>query len=178
MGPRERLISSTISLMRERGVAGTGVADLLAHSGAARGSIYQHFPGGKVELVVAATKAAGDYVLRLIERETADRSPAEAVSALVEWWRPALAGSGDGASCPIAAAAVADAPARDAAAEVFAAWQAALAGALERAGAADAESLAEFTVAALEGAVLQSQAAGSMRPLENARDNLLRLLPA
>lgn len=178
MGPRERLISSTIVLMRDRGVAATGVADLLAHSGAARGSIYQHFPGGKTELVIAATKAAGDYVLRLIEKVTADRSPAEAISALVEWWRPALAGSGDGASCPIAAAAVADEPVRAAAAEVFASWEAALARALDRAGAADPAPLAAFTVAALEGAVLQSQAAGSMRPLENARDNLLRLLPA
>ncbi|UVS80082.1 TetR/AcrR family transcriptional regulator [Actinokineospora sp. UTMC 2448] len=177
MGPRDRLIASTIALMRERGVAATGVADLLAHSGTARGSIYQHFPGGKTDLVIAATHAAGDYVLRLIERVTADQSPAEAISALVEWWRPALAGSGDAASCPIAAAAVADERVRAAAAEVFASWENALAGALERAGARDCASLAGFIVAALEGAVLQSQAAGSMRPLENARDNLLRLLP-
>ncbi|MFC5288072.1 TetR/AcrR family transcriptional regulator [Actinokineospora guangxiensis] len=176
MGPRERLISSTITLIRTRGVAATGVADLLAHSGAARGSLYQHFPGGKTDLVVAATEAAGDYVRRLIERVTADRSPAEAVAALVEWWRPALSDGGDGASCPIAAAAVAEAPVRAAAAAAFATWEAALARALH--GTADPDSLAAFVVAALEGAVLQSQAAGSMRPLENARDNLMRLLPS
>ncbi|MGW5051645.1 TetR/AcrR family transcriptional regulator [Actinokineospora sp. NPDC004072] len=172
MGPRDRLIASTITLMRTQGVAATGVADLLAHSRTARGSLYQHFPGGKADLVAAATRAAGDYVLRMIE----GRSPAEAVVALVEWWRPALAGSGDAASCPIAAAAVADGPARAAAAAVFASWEEALAAALRRVGAA--ESLAGFVVAALEGAVLQSRAAGSIRPLEEARDNLLRLLPA
>ncbi|GAA4431831.1 hypothetical protein GCM10023148_37070 [Actinokineospora soli] len=61
---------------------------------------------------------------------------------------------------------------------MFAAWEAALARALERAGAEEPGQLAAFAAAALEGAVLQSQAAGSMGPLENARDNLMRLLPA
>ena len=48
-GPRERLIASAIDLVRARGVDGTGLAELLEHSGTARRSIYQHFPGGKAE---------------------------------------------------------------------------------------------------------------------------------
>ncbi|MGL5445276.1 MAG: TetR family transcriptional regulator, partial [[Mycobacterium] stephanolepidis] len=41
-GPRQRLIDSAIAMMRERGVYGTGLADLLKRSGTARNSIYQH----------------------------------------------------------------------------------------------------------------------------------------
>ena len=39
--------------MRRNGLAGTSFTEVLADSGAARGAIYHHFPGGKSELVEA-----------------------------------------------------------------------------------------------------------------------------
>ena len=66
-GPRERLIDSTIALIRRRGVHATGLTDLLNHSGTARQSIYQHFPGGKAELVEHATKEAGRQMVDLLD---------------------------------------------------------------------------------------------------------------
>ena len=51
MTARERLIASAIELLRRNGVAGTGLAQLLEHSGTARRSVYVNFPGGKSELV-------------------------------------------------------------------------------------------------------------------------------
>jgi len=58
-GPRDRLISNSIAMVQERGVHATGLSDLLRRSSTARNSIYQHFPGGKTELMVAVTDAAG-----------------------------------------------------------------------------------------------------------------------
>ena len=55
---REKMIQSTTALVRERGVEATALSDVLEHSGAPRGSIYHHFPGGKAQLVEEATRAA------------------------------------------------------------------------------------------------------------------------
>ena len=43
---RRRMIRSAAVLFRRKGVDGTAFSDVIAHSGAPRGSIYHHFPGG------------------------------------------------------------------------------------------------------------------------------------
>lgn len=48
---RPRMIESTIALLRERGAAGMTIDAVLEHSGAPRGSVYHHFPGGRRELL-------------------------------------------------------------------------------------------------------------------------------
>src|SRR5207245_307823 len=47
---RQKMIESAALLFRERGIHGTSFADVLAHSGAPRGSVYHHFSGGKTQL--------------------------------------------------------------------------------------------------------------------------------
>src|SRR5690242_20447853 len=51
---RERMVRAAVELFRERGYAATSFGDVLARSGAPRGSIYHHFPGGKEELAAEA----------------------------------------------------------------------------------------------------------------------------
>ena len=51
---RASMVRSAASLIRTRGVNATSFSDVLADSGAPRGSIYHHFPGGKDQLVDAA----------------------------------------------------------------------------------------------------------------------------
>src|SRR2546425_845094 len=43
---RKQLVASTVELLRRQGAYGTGLHDVLDHSGAPRGSLYFHFPGG------------------------------------------------------------------------------------------------------------------------------------
>ena len=43
---RERMVVSAALMLRERGVAGTTVSGVLEASGAPRGSVGFHFPGG------------------------------------------------------------------------------------------------------------------------------------
>ena len=68
MRVRERLTSATATLMQRHGVAGTGIAEILSTSGVTRRSIYLNFPGGKAELVAAATRSAGDELTATVAR--------------------------------------------------------------------------------------------------------------
>ncbi len=54
---RARMVRSAASLIRTRGVTGTSFSDVLADSGAPRGSIYHHFPEGKEQLAADAITA-------------------------------------------------------------------------------------------------------------------------
>ena len=49
---RTRMIEATALLLRRRGYHGTSLNDILSASGAPRGSLYFHFPGGKDQLVI------------------------------------------------------------------------------------------------------------------------------
>ena len=59
---RQALVWAAAKLFRRQGYSGTGLRDILAASGAARGSLYHHFPGGKEEIGAAAVTAAGGLV--------------------------------------------------------------------------------------------------------------------
>lgn len=182
-GPRERLILSAIELVRARGVEGTGLAQLLEQSRTARGSVYQHFPGGKAELVATATSAAGAWLTRSL-RELAGHGDARFVlRTILDELAQNLVDHDYSLGCPIAAAAAAGPEAagvREAAASVFDSWTEEVAAALERDGRskAQARSLAGFVVSAVEGALLRARCARSTEPLEQAGDQLAVLLDA
>ena len=182
-GPRERLVASTIELVRERGVDATGVAELLAHSQTARASIYQHFPGGKADLVTASTKQAGDQ-MRLALRHLAEAGGVAAmIEGIVGYLAAELNGNDFRLGCPIVAAAVArpdTTGVQAAAADVFASWVDEIATALEKEGrnAEDARTLAGFVVDGIEGARVRARCSRSDAPLVNAARQLATLLAA
>jgi TetR/AcrR family transcriptional regulator, lmrAB and yxaGH operons repressor len=51
---RTRMIDAALDSLRHRGVSGMSFTEVLERSGAARGAIYHHFPGGKNQLVAEA----------------------------------------------------------------------------------------------------------------------------
>ncbi|WP_244949947.1 TetR/AcrR family transcriptional regulator [Streptomyces griseofuscus] len=61
------MVLSAAALLREYGAGGTSVDKVLAHSGAPRGSVYHHFPGGRAQLIDEAVAHAGDFVAGLID---------------------------------------------------------------------------------------------------------------
>lgn len=180
-GPRQRLIRSAIELVRERGVEGTAINDLLERSGSARQSIYQHFPGGKMELIDVSTRAAGEWMRRIIAQVGPDTGSRALIEMVVDEATKGLEATEFRLGCPVAAAATAsDAPrVQDAAAAVFNDWSREVEVLLVREGKppAEAASLATFVVSSVEGALLCSQAARSVAPLHSARDQLAALLP-
>ena len=178
MSARDRLVVTAIDLIRRRGVAGTGLSQLLERSGTARRSLYLNFPAGKAELVAEATASAGRAMADVIDGMLNELDPAAAVSAFVQMWITILTGSDFAAGCPIVAAALGrtDAPAAaDAAGDVFIDWERSIAARLETEGLStdDAARLATLTVASVEGAIILAQATGSEQPLRRVEEALV-----
>ncbi|MFT4264987.1 MAG: TetR family transcriptional regulator C-terminal domain-containing protein [Nocardioides sp.] len=178
--PRQRLIAAAIELVREHGVEGTGLADLLERGASARRSIYQNFPGGKSELIAVSTQAAGRWMQRRIRELGTAMGASATVVELVQQTAADLVRSDFRLGCPImAAAASADAETvRVAAVDVFALWVDEIAPLLARDGRSpeEARSLASFVVSSVEGALARARATRSTTPLEEASTYLVRLI--
>jgi TetR/AcrR family transcriptional regulator, lmrAB and yxaGH operons repressor len=177
LSSRDRMIQSAVLLIGEHGIEGTSFSRVLAHSGAPRGSIYHHFPGGKAQLIEEATRSGGDFIAVTLSAMVERADPEAAVEAVVDFWRAYLGGTAFAAGCPVVAATVQgdQAPAvRDAAERAFARWIDLHTEILQRAGVPDgrARSLANLFVAAIEGAVILSRAERSTAPLDRVLDEL------
>src|SRR3954452_6007300 len=101
---RDRMIRSAAILFRENGVRGTAFADVLEHSGAPRGSVYHHFPGGKRQLGEETPRYAGEYIAAGIVAALEDGAPVAAIEAFGADWLKILRDSDYAAGCPVAAA--------------------------------------------------------------------------
>jgi TetR/AcrR family transcriptional regulator, lmrAB and yxaGH operons repressor len=168
-------------MVQERGVHATGLSDLLKRSSAARNSIYQHFPGGKAELMVAVTDAAGRGMAQRIDRLADDGGPAAVISGIIGRWVVELEKADFETGCPLAAAALAgpgEPSITDAASRAFALLRDRVAAAMRSAGADEetARVRASFVVSATEGALLQARADRSARPLRDVQAELMRYL--
>ncbi|SIR74195.1 TetR/AcrR family transcriptional regulator [Williamsia sterculiae] len=177
MSVRERLVEATTDLIRRHGVEGTGVSDILEHSGVARRSIYLNFPSGKGELVAEATRSAGRQIATALRELMSGPSP----RVVVDSWISALRASDFQAGCPLIAAALArpTAPeAADAANDAFGEWVHIIAERLSADGVDDdtATSLATTVVAGVEGAIVISQARRSTAPLTDTATHLNELI--
>jgi TetR/AcrR family transcriptional regulator, lmrAB and yxaGH operons repressor len=174
------MIESAVTLLAKRGLQATAFSDVIEHSGAPRGSIYHHFPGGKDELVDAAIDLAGDRALRVLDA-VEGRPPAEVTGYFIDLWRAVLVRSRLTAGCAVLAVTVAtDSPALlDHAAAIFRAWRGRLAELYVRGGMSvePAARLATTVVAATEGAVVVSRAEQSLEPFEEVAKALLAMTP-
>jgi len=66
------MIQTTARLLQELGYYGTSLNDILAVSGAPRGSLYFHFPGGKTEIVAEATRASINQATEALRQSLAE----------------------------------------------------------------------------------------------------------
>ena len=175
-GTRERMVRSAALLIRERGARATSLDAVLAHSGAPRGSIYHHFPGGREQLLREATEYAGRYVERRLG--SAD-DPLEALDRLYDEYCENLVASDFRAGCPVVAVAV-ESELRDDAQAAFDRWRRALARGFEREGIdrERADELGVMTVASFEGALILARAYRDLEPLELARRETRELVQA
>ncbi|MBX3188647.1 MAG: TetR/AcrR family transcriptional regulator [Labilithrix sp.] len=182
---RERMIEATGELLQKQGYAGTGLAEILAVSGAPRGSLYFHFPGGKEELACAALRASGESWKRRIEALTdAVDDPLEALDAVCKMLGDELEASGWEIGCPIATVALEAAAGseaiRETCADHFAGWEALVVDRLVARGMAHAlaTTVATLTVAAIEGALMLARVHRSRAPLDRVARALRAQLAA
>ena len=144
---RARMVASAATLIRQRGIHGTGLREVVAHSGGPRGSLGRFFPGGKTQLVT------------------------EAIGVIVAPWRRLLIDHDFALGCPLAATicdAAADDRLRTHVSKLLAGWRAPVADAYDRFGAprGDAEAQATVLLAALEGALVLARAQRSIEPVD------------
>lgn len=179
---RDCLIAAALSLFRRQGYAGTGLAQILTESGAPRGSLYHYFPDGKAEIAEAALRQAGTRVTAVLQGVAGESaSPADMVQRYAVLLGAWLEKSGFKDGCPVATVVLEAAPASSklaaAGCDAFAAWSAAVARMLERAGVATsrAADMGDFTIAAFEGALMLARARQSTAPILQAAQELGRL---
>jgi len=173
------MIGSAAVLLREHGVDGTSFSRVLELSGAPRGSIYHHFPGGKSQLVEEATRYAGDLISAGLAAALGSQSPVTALGTFGDTWKAVLEEYDFRAGCPVVAATLSDEPdARRAAAQAFRSWQDHLAEALRsnHVEHARARRVGTMCVAAMEGAIVMARAERSIEPLLDVVEELQDLV--
>lgn len=176
------MVTSAALLLREHGVSGTSFARVLEHSGAPRGSLGHHFPGGKREMVADAVRWAGGTASTAM-RHAVERgdSPAKLFSTVCDSYRRALIDSDFAAGCPVgsvAQEAYDDPTLRGAADEVFDDWRAILVDALVADGHRrnKAADLAELCIAGLEGALILARVRRTADPIDAVERRLTTVL--
>jgi TetR/AcrR family transcriptional regulator, lmrAB and yxaGH operons repressor len=182
---RTRMLEATGRLLRERGYHGTSLNDILAASGAPRGSLYFHFPGGKDQLVIEVTRASvADVARALGETLEAAKSPAAAVRHIVQSTAEMLKTSDYARGCPVAPVvldATTDIPELvELCRQAFEQWIGLLRAAFVKSGIPEkrARSLAMLVEASIEGMMIICRATRDHRPLLAVADELAAVLDA
>lgn len=182
-GQRDKIIRATAQLLRQRGYAATGLADIIETSGAPKGSLYHYFPGGKDDIAVEALRYAGEKVQATLTELAGEQPSAAAVmrryGAMVAGW---MADSKFRDGCPIATTLLETAAEKSKAAEVGRAalesWTAVLSEKLRRDGAtaSSAERLARFAIMSLEGALIFARVEGDATAIAAAMEDVATLM--
>jgi len=179
---KQRMLDSAVLLLRERGAAGVTVDAILAHSGAPRGSVYHHFPGGRNEIILGAVRLAGDFIATMVDQSVAEGDARRTVERIGRFWKKALTSTDYRAGCPVVAMAVDSREhlpdAAELVREIFARWQASLSELLSANGfpAQRARRLATLIVSSVEGAIILCRAQGDLKPLDDVLAELTPLL--
>ncbi len=175
---REKLIGSARYLFWERGFAGTSMADLLAHAGVNSGSFYHFF-----ESKEALLRAVLEMYLQMLRPAVIDpaysksEEPLERIFLILAGYRERILQTDCQYGCPLGRLALEidpeNRPAHRLIAENFRGWIGyirecidAMRPRLPR--GADAESLATFVLAVMEGGVMLSRSYRSVEPFDRA----------
>ncbi|PQE02380.1 TetR family transcriptional regulator [Mycobacterium sp. EPG1] len=186
VSPRERMVVSAALLIRERGAHPTAIADVLAHSGAPRGSAYHYFPGGRTQLLCEAVDYAAQFMAERLEGAT---SAVEVLDELFDFYRNELRRTEFRAGCPVVAVAVEagdpdkpeqTTPLIERAAAAFERWRQIIARRLAGDGVAepDAAALATLVLSSFEGAIVVARACRDVTPLDQVQAQLRSLIQA
>lgn len=180
---RVRLLNAAEEMLREVGMAGTGIKDVVARSGSPIGSLYHYFPGGKTQLVSESLRIHAEKSRRLLERFFDGKSTAAAALRLLfNTAADAFERAGAYKGCAVGAVALdlmpGDTALREICRSTFADWAAIIAPRLPFSSARARHASAVTIVAALEGAFVLAKAAQSGDPFRNVGECLAATIPS
>jgi AcrR family transcriptional regulator len=181
---RARMVRSAATLIRERGIHGVGLREIVTHAGGPRGSLGRYFPGGKTQLMTEAIDAAlADLYDELGRTLSEAETFPEAIAEIVAPWRYLLVEHDFALGCPLAATVVdaitANPDLRVHVSELLARYQAAVASVYVKFGDPPAQAAEEATVlfAALEGALILARARRDTEPLDTVERHFASRAP-
>jgi AcrR family transcriptional regulator len=167
------MLEAAESLLRERGLAGAGIKQIVARSRTPIGSLYHHFPEGKTELAAAALRRHAEKARVLLETMFAHDTPvAERVRALFSSAARGFDQAGRLKSCAIGTVTLdldaGDSVLRGVCAEAVDDWVETIARHLPWKNQKLRRSFAEMVVTTFEGAFIISRARQTGKPFITA----------
>ena len=171
---RRRMVQAARQLIRQRGYHATAISDVLERSGAPRGSVYFHFPGGKTQLAAEAAEDHAHEQVALID-EAAERagSARELIEIYIALARDGMVSSDYSRGCGIAPLVTEAGPEQsdeiaETARRAFGAMIDRMAFHFVNLGLdrAPARQLADAVIAGMEGALVTARALRSPAPFE------------
>jgi TetR/AcrR family transcriptional repressor of lmrAB and yxaGH operons len=170
---RERMLDAAIGLMRHGGLAAAGMNEIVAASGAPKGSVYHHFPDGKRQLAAEALDRYAGRIHALFEASLAGaRRPGDKVRALFRMLERRLEEADFGQSCAVGAVTL-DLDAgmdavRVAAGAAFDDWRTLIAAHFDIPDRRRCEAFAGLVLTAIQGGYVRGRAERSVRPFREA----------
>ena len=181
IGARDQMLESAIFLMRQSGLSGAGINQILDHSQAPKGSMYYYFPNGKLQITQEALERYGARVAAAIEAALSSREmPGEKIGALFRSIATRFEEARFDQSCAVGAVAldlntdVADL--RPVVAGIMASWRAVIARHLPFRSRAQRDSFAGLVLSAIEGGYVRGRVERSAAPLLEAGNWIGRLV--
>jgi TetR/AcrR family transcriptional regulator, lmrAB and yxaGH operons repressor len=182
---RDAIVAAAANLFRQRGFSATGMNDIVAESGAPKGSVYHYFPEGKAQIGAEALGLAGRFLKsRILALAETEQDPAVFLRGVMENSANALAKSDFRNGCTVAAV-VLDTPPTDtrimqAANDALALWRETIEHVCTRAGIAPdrAGFIASVAISGFEGAMIQARVARDLAPMHAVAEALAMLVAA
>jgi AcrR family transcriptional regulator len=177
---RARTVRAAATLISERGVAATGLRDVVAAAGTPRGSLSHHFPGGKDELVVEAVTWSALKLREKLDAMAASATVADMLAAMTRWWERGMLATDFNGGCVVAASVV-DGTGADvlaAAQDAFESWLDPLTRIASADDIAHPRQFAVTVIAAVEGALLLCRSGRTLQPLHDVERSMLALASA
>ncbi|MCC3372738.1 TetR/AcrR family transcriptional regulator [Cohnella sp. REN36] len=184
---RERIIAESAELFNRRGYAGASLSDIIERTGIQKGGIYRHF-GSKDEIALEAYGYATGVVGARIRETMAERASAsEKLLAYFDVYRDVAESPPFAGGCPLLNTAVESDDghpalrdrARQSMANTLESMKRIIAEGI-RSGEfrpdLDADALAGFALASMEGSIMMSKLEGSNRHIRTNRDSFAAYL--
>ena len=184
-GTRDHIIDVTSKLLEAQGYHATGLNQIIAQSGAPRGSLYYYFPQGKEELTAEAVMRTGQLTAQRIAEQLAQiEEPGEALRQFIRNVAYHVERSGFEAGGPLSIVAMETVNSSErlnlVCRTAYQLLQQAFADKLLQSGYVQerAERLATFVTASLEGGIMLSRTNHSGEPLRSIADELATFVQA
>lgn len=83
MTARDKIIQAAARLFQLKGYGATGLSEILAESGAPKGSLYYYFPQGKLQLAEEAVRYSGELINARVAQRLAEEADAAGAFRLI-----------------------------------------------------------------------------------------------